>query len=49
MELFTNKSPGKILKKLKKIFISNVVPIRPERNAEREKDKYPKLSFWLLI
>ncbi len=40
ISLFTNSTPITILKKLKKVFISNVIPIRPNRQEKRKKDKY---------
>jgi hypothetical protein len=40
ISLFTSSTPKTVLKKLKKVFISNVTPIRPNRKEERKKDKY---------
>jgi len=42
IDIFLENKPQKIIKKLMKIFLRNVVPIRPNRLEAREKDKYRK-------
>lgn len=40
IDIFSDSDPEKILSSLKEVFLSNVVPIIPERQFSRQKDKY---------
>ena len=42
LELFMTNTISELLKKLKEVFMANVIPIRPDRTYERIKDKYGK-------
>lgn len=40
LDIFLEKEPEEIINELKNIFLSNVVPIIPNRSERREKDRY---------